>query len=79
MPRNTSVKQNQHLARRATALAADSLAPHHHDAGYHESGRDAFVRGVLLAECPWRAGPEQDDWIRGWLQAARERDEQAAG
>lgn len=34
-----------------------------------DSGHEAFGRGLELIECPYTPGPEQDDWIRGFLAA----------
>lgn len=34
---------------------------------WHSSGWSAFGRQIPLIECPYIPGPEQDDWIRGWL------------
>ena len=34
---------------------------------WYESGWQAYSREVKLEECPYLPGPEQDDWIRGWL------------
>lgn len=34
---------------------------------WHDSGWNAYSRDVKLEECPYIPGPEQDDWIRGWL------------
>ena len=32
-----------------------------------QSGQEAFGRGLKLADCPYEAGSEQDDWLRGWI------------
>ena len=46
----------------------NSLDHHHQDGDkFWQSGAEAFGCGTLLEECPYIPGPEQDDWIRGWL------------
>jgi len=41
-----------------------------HEAGkqFWASGFEASQRGLELRECPYVAGAEQDDWIRGWFK-----------
>jgi|GEM_PF-3728118 len=34
---------------------------------FWDSGYAALGRGEKVSECPYVAGPEMDDWIRGWL------------
>ena len=47
---------------------------------WYESGWNAHGRQVSLQECPYIPGPEQDDWIRGWLAAQTvENYDQATG
>lgn len=42
-------------------------ARHHEGPNWHESGWTAYGKDCPLEECPYIPGPEQDDWIRGWL------------
>ncbi len=34
---------------------------------FWERGATAFLEGVLLEHCPFEAGIERDDWLRGWM------------
>ena len=50
-----------------------NLDPKHPDgAGYWQSGVDAYNQDAQVSECPYVAGPEADDWIRGWLSAGKD-------
>ena len=50
-----------------------NLDPKHPDgAGYWQSGVDAYNQDAKVSECPYVAGPEADDWIRGWLSAGKD-------
>lgn len=67
-----SVKSDQVLiAERAKQLVggSDTCLDSKHPEGrnWYESGWSAYGREVRLDECPYIPGPEQDDWIRGWL------------
>jgi hypothetical protein len=61
----------QALAARADQLDSgrdNSLDPHHPGGNeFWEEGARAFRQDVFLEACPWEAGPEQDDWLRGWI------------
>lgn len=60
------------LQTRADQLCDDPagfIHRHHGGNGYWQSGFDSFRNGATLDECPWTAGVEQDDWLRGWLRA----------
>lgn len=60
------------LQTRADQLCDDPagfIHRHHGGNGYWQSGFDSFHAGATLDECPWTAGVEQDDWLRGWLRA----------
>ncbi len=35
--------------------------------GPYVSGAEAYDKGWILTDCPYVSGPEQDDWLRGWL------------
>lgn len=39
------------------------------DERFWDSGYEACERGDAMLDCPLVAGPEQDDWLRGWLAA----------
>lgn len=63
----------QGIVRRAEQLdtgAENCLDPAHPDGiAYWEQGGSAFSQNVLLEACPYNAGAEQDDWLRGWMAA----------
>lgn len=42
-------------------------AKHPEGRNWHESGWTAFGSNFSLTDCPYIPGPEQDDWLRGWL------------
>lgn len=37
------------------------------DDGIWESGKRAYEKDASIWECPWTPGPNQDEWIRGWM------------
>lgn len=45
------------------------LAPHLPDEGCWNDGSSAFDRGDAIHDCIWLPGPNQDDWLRGWMAA----------
>jgi len=49
-----------------------------HDKQIWESGYRACDDGAAMWECPWTAGDNQDDWIRGWLSKDTERGNEQA-
>jgi hypothetical protein len=34
---------------------------------FWEQGAEAFRKDIRLEDCPCEPGPEQDDWLRGWM------------
>lgn len=50
-----------------------NLDPKHPDGrGCWDSGFQAYHQDAKVSECPYVAGPEADDWIRGWLSAGKD-------
>ena len=51
----------------------ENLDPRHPEGvGFWESGFQAYNQNAQVSECPYVAGPEADDWIRGWLSAGKD-------
>ena len=59
------------IVRRSSEIntGSDNCLDFKHPEGkqWHDSGWNAYGRQIKLEECPYVPGPEQDDWIRGWL------------
>jgi hypothetical protein len=78
-------KQAQHLQ-----LLAEHLADYHGDhlldhltsqcenKSFWSAGQEAHSKGLSLTDCGILPGPEQDDWVRGYLYAENLADEPAA-
>ena len=57
------------LMARAADLDDGNFESKHSDGkAFWASGFEASQRGLELRECPYVAGAEQDDWIRGWFR-----------
>ncbi len=63
---------------KAVVARADELDSGHPDcldpadpqgSEFWEQGVAAFRRDIRLEDCPYDAGPNQDDWLRGWMAA----------
>ena len=52
----------------------DCLGPKLEVHGSWESGKDYYARDLAITDCPYVMGPQQDDWIRGYV-AAKKADE----
>lgn len=53
---------------------ADCLEPAGETDAEWDSGVAAFDRGQALTDCPYIAGTEQDDWLKGWMTAKENKD-----
>ncbi len=69
-------KRDQHLlllADHLTDCAEDDFLDHMaaklENQSYWQSGQEARGKGLKLTDCPMVPGPEQDDWVRGFLYA----------
>jgi len=64
-------QQQEYICARAVLIddGKENCLATKHPSGdqYWNSGYEAFGRDMKVSECPMVAGPEQDDWIRGWL------------
>lgn len=68
----TDAELDQLLVDRAKALNTgdeDCLEPAGETDAEWDSGVSAFDRGLKLTDCPYTAGTEQDDWLKGWISA----------
>lgn len=68
----TDAELDQLLIDRAKALNTgdeDCLEPAGETDAEWDSGVSAFDRGLKLTDCPYTAGTEQDDWLKGWISA----------
>lgn len=68
----TDEQLDQLLVDRAKALNTgdeDCLEPAGETDAEWDSGVSAFDRGLKLTDCPYTAGTEQDDWLKGWISA----------
>ena len=70
LPRSKS-ERIQILAVRAEQLDTgeeNCFDPRHSNGDeFWEQGSRAFCQDIWLEACPWESGPEQDDWLRGWM------------
>lgn len=73
----TEEQLDQLLVDRAKALYTgdpDCLEPAGETDAVWDSGVAAFERGLKLTDCPYVAGEEQDDWLKGWISAKETKD-----
>lgn len=68
----TEEQLKQAIVARAAELNtgdSDTLEPAGDTDDQWDSGLDAHGRGLKVTDCPYVAGVEQDDWLKGWLSA----------
>lgn len=72
-PEPTDAELDQMLIDRAKAINTGDAGCLDHVCATDEkflSGQQAHGRKLKLTDCPYEAGDEQDDWLRGWTYAA---------